>query len=83
MQHWVSLRWRSFTVSFCVGMVAMVVGFVLINAGEWGRFYPWAMPSAAVMKGSIRVELVLAVCWLFGIAAAAAGCRDFCRREME
>lgn len=83
LQHWVSLRWRSFSVSVAVGMVASVVGFVLINVGEWGRFYPWAMPSSAVVKEASDLGTILATGWLLAAGSVVLGCWDFCRRELE
>jgi hypothetical protein len=48
IQHWVSLRWPTFTAAMGFGMVATVVGFVAVNSPDWGPWYPWSLPLHAV-----------------------------------
>src|SRR5438105_15893058 len=48
IQHWVSLRWRTFSVATGFGIVATVTTFaMLLSAGQygsWPEYYPWALP---------------------------------------
>jgi len=87
IQHWVSLRWRSFAVAIGAGIVATVVGFFAVAAGQqgdtWPQYFPWALPMLVVARQPHNIEAVLAIGGALGLAAAAAGCLDFCRREVQ
>jgi len=48
IQHWVSLRWQSFTAAFGFGMTAMISGFLAVNSNVWGPRVPWSMPMSLV-----------------------------------
>jgi hypothetical protein len=81
IQHWVSLRWRSFSVAIGTGIVATMVGFFAVAAGrqlgDWPQYFPWALPMLVQ-----NIEATLLIGSALGLFAAAAGCIDFCRREV-
>jgi hypothetical protein len=81
VQHWVSLRWQSFTAAFGFGMCAMVIGFVTVNSVDFGPWYPWSMSMHALRPrpGSPNVMLVAAAA---SLVVAALGAWDFSRREI-
>lgn len=80
IQHWISLRWRTFTVAVSSGMSAVVVGFILVNS-EYGDFYPWAMPARAFGGLPGRFNVVLLTSLIVGGLALFAGAWDFVRQE--
>jgi len=86
IQHWVSLRWRSFPVAVGVGTVAMVAGFLAAAIGRqidaWPQYFPWALPMLVVTRPSHDFTAVLLISGAVGLAVAGAGCWDFCRREV-
>ena len=87
IQHWVSLRWRSFAVAVGVGIVAMVVGYVMAvstrQGSPWGLYFPWALPMTALAMPPVNISPLLWLSGTGGVAIAAAGCLDFCRREVK
>jgi hypothetical protein len=87
IQHWVSLRWRSFTVATATGIVAMVAGVVAVAAaqqtGGWPQYFPWALPMLVLAKQPHHIAAALFVSTALGLVVAAAGCLDFCRREVN
>jgi hypothetical protein len=86
VQHWVSLRWRSFSIAIGFGSVAMVTSFaMLMTAGQyggWPQYFPWALPMLVVARQPQNIPLALWASGLAGIGASVAGCIDFCRREV-
>jgi len=86
IQHWVSLRWRSFSVAVGTGIVAMVVGYFAVMAthqyGGWPQYFPWALPMLVLAQRPQNVEAVLWISSAAGLAVAAAGCWEFCRRQV-
>jgi hypothetical protein len=87
IQHWVSLRWRSFSVAIGTGMVAMVVGYVSAIAtsqrADWPQYFPWALPMLVMSRHAEDVQMAILISVSIGMLAAAAGCWDFCRREVS
>ena len=85
IQHWVSLRWRSFSVAIGTGIVATMVGFFAVAAGrqlgDWPQYFPWALPMMVQRPQPNNIEATLLIGTALGLVAAAAGCMDFCRRE--
>jgi hypothetical protein len=80
---WISLRWRSFTLSVGVGMIATVIGvFITVGAERWASFYPWMLPSMAMGSDDRIVLQVLLFGILGGIVAAIAGCWDMIRQDV-
>lgn len=87
IQHWVSLRWRSFSIATGVGIVAMVVGYVAamstLRTPDWPQYFPWALPMLVLSRHPQDADTALWVSLVIGIGVAAAGCVDFCRREVS
>jgi hypothetical protein len=83
IQHWVSLRWRVFSVATGVGILATVTGFVMLatsrQAGGWQQYFPWSLSMLPAEKAASALWIGGAA----GLAVAAAGCWDFCRREVK
>lgn len=80
---WISLRWRSFTLSVGVGMIATVIGvFITVGAERWARFYPWMLPSMAMGNDGQIVLQVLLLGIMGGIVVAIAGCWDMIRQDV-
>ena len=80
IQHWFSLRWRSFTVAVSTGMSAVVIGFIVVNS-DYGDFYPWVMPARAFGGLPGRFNIVLITSLVIGGLALVAGAWDFVRQE--
>ena len=87
IQHWVSLRWRSFSVVTGVGIVAMVVGYVssmaTFQTPDWPQYFPWSLPMLVLSRHPRDVAGALWFSIAIGLVVAAAGCFDFCRREVS
>ena len=87
IQHWVSLRWRAFSIAVGVGIVAMVVGyfaaFATAQVNDWPQYFPWALPMLALGRRPENVEAALWIGGAAGFIVTAAGCWDFCRREVK
>lgn len=86
IQHWVSLRWRSSSVVIGSGIITMVAGGFAAAAaqqnGGWPQYVPWALPMLVLARQSHNIEGVLLVSGALGVVVSAAGCWDFCRREV-
>jgi lantibiotic transport system permease protein len=86
IQHWVSLRWRSFGVAIAFGLVAMVVGYFAVVAtnasGGLPEYFPWALPMLVLQRNASNVNLVLLGGCVVALLVVALGCRDFGRREI-
>ena len=87
IQHWVSLHWRAFSVAIGVGIVAMVMGyfaaFATSQVDAWPQYFPWALPMLALGRRPQNVQAALWIGSAAGLVVAAAGCWDFCRREVK
>jgi hypothetical protein len=88
IQHWVSLRWRSFTVSVSFGMVGIVVGYGLLFTARGGSpgfaiYCPWSFPMMALVNPPADVTPFLWISVALGVAWSVAGCWDFSRRDVE
>jgi len=87
IQHWVSLRWRSFSVAVGAGIVAMVAGIFAYAAGQqgggWPQYFPWALPMMVMGKEPRHIAAALWIGAAAGLAVTVAGCWDFCRREVQ
>jgi lantibiotic transport system permease protein len=83
LHTWISLRWRSFTMSVGVGMIATVIGvFITVSSEKWSRVYPWALPSMAMGRDSEIVLQVLALAVIGAIVVTIAGCWDMIRQDV-
>lgn len=87
IQHWVSLRWRSFSVATGVGIVALVTSYMMVAfsrpSGGWPQYFPWSLPMLVLARRPPNIEAVLWISGAIGLVVAAAGCADFCRREVQ
>ncbi len=87
IQHWVSLRWRSFSVAVGVGVVATIAGMAMLLAagpyGGWPQYFPWSLPTLVIARTPVDLTTALAGTALAGLAMAAVGCVDFCQREVQ
>jgi hypothetical protein len=84
VQHWVSLRWQSFTAAMAFGVFAMFVGFVAAGSGDWGPRIPWSMPIYVLRGADPTIRSVVPAVGLAGAALVTAlGCWEFSRREIS
>jgi hypothetical protein len=81
IQHWVSLRWQSFTAAMGFGMCAMVVGFVAVNSADWGPWLPWSMSMHALRPKPGAPDL-MGIAIAAALVAMALGAWEFSRREI-
>lgn len=82
---WVSLRWHSFTVASAVGIVATVVGFIIINSDDYSLIFPWSLPlrvAGALVMGTPEAPLSLVLGLVGGIGFALFACWDVTRRDV-
>jgi hypothetical protein len=86
IQHWVSLRWRAFSIATGFGIVATITAFAMLLAagpyGGWSEYYPWALPMLVLARHPHNIVAALWISTIFGMAAVLAGCADFCRRDV-
>ncbi len=82
IQHWVSLRWQSYTAAMGFGMCAMIFGVFASNSTLIGSWFPWSLPIHAVLHGAAGNDGI--TYWSLGGAALAAmlGCWEFTKREI-
>jgi len=88
IQNWVSLRWRAFSVATGVGIMATVASILMraasVQNGGWEQYFPWSLPMLVVATPPAQnVGAALWIGGVAGLAVAAAGCWDFCRREVK
>jgi hypothetical protein len=87
LQHWVSLRWKSFSIATGVGIVAMVASYLMIvisRQGGWMQYFPWSLPMLPLATPARNtIEASLWTSGVIGLAVATAGCVEFCRREVK
>jgi hypothetical protein len=82
IQHWVSLRWQSFTAAFSFGMAAMISGFIAVNSSVWGPRVPWSMPMYLVRATRHDAGTMLATSFAVAALVAVLGCWEFSRRDV-
>jgi len=86
IQHWVSLRLKSFTLPVGAGIFVVFMNFVVVGAARgdaWSQYYPWALPVRALQTPAVDVAPLLWLSALAGIVVTVAGCWEFCRREVS
>jgi hypothetical protein len=87
IQHWASLRWRSFSAAVGAGIVATVAGVVAAvagnSAGGWIQYFPWALPMLVLSRQPHDLAVVLAAGGAAGLLVTAAGCVEFSRRDVK
>jgi hypothetical protein len=82
IQHWVSLKWQSFTAAFSFGMTVMIVGFIAVNSNVWGPRVPWSMPMYLIRASRQDATTMLLTSFAFAAIVAIAGCWEFSRRDV-
>jgi hypothetical protein len=82
IQHWVSLRWHSYTVAMGFGMCAMIIGVFAVQSKVFGAWFPWSLPIRAVLDGATGLDRITAVAVAGAAVAATLGCWEFVRREI-
>jgi hypothetical protein len=86
IQHWVSLRWKSFSAAIGFGSAAICTSFAMLLAagqyGAWPQYFPWSLPMLVIARHPQNVNMAMFIGGLAGILMTALGCADFCRREV-
>jgi lantibiotic transport system permease protein len=86
VQHWVSLRWQSFSVAISVGIVGTVLGVAIAGGADQvengALYFPWALPTLVVGRPPHNVEAGLLIGGALGLVATLVGCLEFCKREV-
>ncbi len=82
IQHWVSLRWQSYTVALGFGMCAMLIGIFAIQSTAFGSWFPWSLPIRAVLNGAAGQDRITAIAVAGATVAAIIGCWEFVKREI-
>ncbi len=86
LQHWISLRLRSFAASTASGVVAMIMGYGMVIAsqpnGAWTQYFPWSLPMLVLTRVPVDIATVLLVSTAAAGVVTLAGCVDFSRREV-
>jgi len=88
IQHWVSLRWQSFTAAMGFGMCAMIVGFIAANSSDYGPWVPWSMSMFAIKVTNAANTADTSMQVVFAALAGATlvatlGAFEFSRREIN
>jgi hypothetical protein len=87
IQHWVSLRWRTFSAGVGFGIVAMVTSFGMMLAagqyGGWPQYFPGALPMLVLARDPGDLGAAIWIGIMGGIAVSVTGCAEFCRRDVN
>lgn len=86
-QMWLSVRYTSISVPIGVSLGASVAGIFAINS-QYGAYYPWSLPTLALVPGSVEIRPVspaysLAVSVLAFAVVFALAMRDFGERDVQ
>jgi hypothetical protein len=80
---WISLRFRSFTVTVGVGMAAAVSNIILISSSEGPRYFPWALTVNALPQNQEAwLGYALAVGIAGGVLLGLLGGWEVTRRDV-
>lgn len=86
IQHWVSLRWRAFSVGVGFGIVATITTVAMVlSAGQsvsWPEYYPWALPLMVISVRPHNISAVIGIGAVLSVIVSFVGCVNFCRREV-
>jgi hypothetical protein len=67
--------------------VGTVAGFFAVAVGQrvggWPQYFPWALPMLVLARQPHNIEAILLISSALGLIVAAAGCLDFCSREVN
>ncbi len=80
---WVSLHWSSFVLAMAVGIIATVIGVVILDS-EYQVFDPWLAPGVVTygLANAAPYALSLAIGMLGGVVVAVLGCLEVTRRDV-
>lgn len=81
LHTWIAIRWNSFTVAVATGMTATVAGFLIGQSGDYGPWYPWAMPVQVLAGEGEKLGMVVATGLIAGAVVAVTGLWNFLRRD--
>ena len=82
IQHWVSLRWQSYSVAIGFGMCAMLIGIFAVQSSAFGPWFPWSLPIRAVLSGAAGQDRITIIAVAGFLGATMVGCWEFVRREI-
>lgn len=82
LQTWVSLRWNSFSLAVGTGMSATVIGFIVMQSENWGKFYPWALPVTTMAGEGKNMTFAVAYGIIGGIVVGLIGSWEMTRRDV-
>lgn len=86
IQHWVSMRWRSFSTAIAVGVIGIVLGYFAVVAsyesGGWPRYFPWALPMLVLAQRPPRMRPVILLSSVAAVGIVIFACIEFCRRDV-
>src|SRR5262245_65365408 len=88
IQHWIAIRWRSFSAAVGIGIVAMITGYIVAimasrNLVVWTRYFPWTLPAMAMVVPPVPIGPLLWLSAIAGSAIASLACLDFSRRYVH
>lgn len=87
IQHWISLRWRSFSIAIGSGVVAMIIGYVAamttFRDPDWPQYFPWALPMVPLSRHPQDADGLLVLSLVLATVVSIAGCLNFVRREVS
>ena len=82
LQTWIAIAWSSFTVAVSIGMSATVAGMMVVQSRIFGHWYPWSMPTMAIVFDGEFTHFVIVAGVVGGVVIGVAGLLDFQRREL-
>src|SRR6185312_17281596 len=56
--------------------------FATTHEGGWPQYLPWALPMLVFARRPENIQAALFISGALGLVVAAAGCSDFCKREV-
>ncbi len=80
IQHFLAIRFRSFTVVVAIGMSATVMGFLIGQSETFGPWFPWTMALSPLTKNP-HFGNVIIVSAIGAFLVLAMGLWQFSRRE--
>jgi ABC-2 type transport system permease protein len=81
IQSWISLRWRSFTVSVSFGISVTVISFVVAQS-KYAPVYPWSMPLMVTVANQEHIIAILLGNFVGAAVVATVGCWECVRRDV-
>jgi hypothetical protein len=63
-------------------MSGTVVGFIVMQSEQWGKFYPWALPMTTMAGEGKNMPFAVAYGIVAGIVVGIVGCWEMTRRDV-